>query len=323
MNIFNICKSNNYHTSNVVLTKFLCSFAILYDWSLIWVSGLDSKKYLQSQITRNLFLLNYNKHILSAHCNARGKVWNILHLFHYNHGYAYIQQNDLSKIQINELKRYSIFSDVNIVQLSKFTLLGVFGLNCRKVLSDFFNILPDKNKTVVYVNDNVLLWFDNPIERFLLILKQKDFLDVKTFLLKQSIQCNLNKWLFLDIQSGFPMLNIKTTGKFIPQELNLENLKGIDFDKGCYCGQEVISRLHFRNINKRNLYCLIGITKNVPCLLEDIEMYDNSWKKVGNIFFVLQIKKNIFCIQGILKNIVSLKNIYRLSNDVTSYFIIK
>lgn len=42
----------------------------------------------------------------------------------------------------------------------------------------------------------------------------------------------------------------------LPQEANLESLGAISYTKGCYTGQEVVARLHFRgHVNKR----LVGL----------------------------------------------------------------
>ena len=39
---------------------------------------------------------------------------------------------------------------------------------------------------------------------------------------------------------------------FLPSDLNLENLGAVDFDKGCYTGQEVIARMHYLGKSKKS-----------------------------------------------------------------------
>ena len=46
------------------------------------------------------------------------------------------------------------------------------------------------------------------------------------------------------------------SARFLPQMLNLVELGAIDFDKGCYLGQEVVARAQHRGRVKRNLMCL-------------------------------------------------------------------
>ncbi|TDR22478.1 YgfZ/GcvT domain-containing protein [Marinicella litoralis] len=51
-------------------------------------------------------------------------------------------------------------------------------------------------------------------------------------------------WRFI-FASGLPWITDKTTELFIPQHMNLDKSKIIDFEKGCYPGQEIIARLHY------------------------------------------------------------------------------
>ncbi len=63
----------------------------------------------------------------------------------------------------------------------------------------------------------------------------------------------LNQWRLADIDAGLPFLAPELDGEFVAQALDLERLCAIRFDKGCYPGQEIAARLHFRGGNKRHL----------------------------------------------------------------------
>jgi folate-binding protein YgfZ len=64
---------------------------------------------------------------------------------------------------------------------------------------------------------------------------------------------DLQRWRLDDIAAGLPLLAAELGGEFVPQALGLERLDAIRFDKGCYPGQEIAARLHFRGGNKREL----------------------------------------------------------------------
>ena len=55
------------------------------------------------------------------------------------------------------------------------------------------------------------------------------------------------------IRQGIPLLHTSTSGRFLPQELNLDRLDAVSFTKGCYPGQEIIARLRYRGAVKRRL----------------------------------------------------------------------
>lgn len=63
----------------------------------------------------------------------------------------------------------------------------------------------------------------------------------------------LADWHRRNVEAGLPFLPAATAGEFTPQALGLESIDAIRFDKGCYPGQEVAARLHFRGGNKRRL----------------------------------------------------------------------
>jgi folate-binding protein YgfZ len=60
-------------------------------------------------------------------------------------------------------------------------------------------------------------------------------------------------WECADIAAGLPQVYAATSETFVAQMLNLDLLGAIAFDKGCYTGQEVIARAHYRGRVKRRM----------------------------------------------------------------------
>jgi tRNA-modifying protein YgfZ len=61
------------------------------------------------------------------------------------------------------------------------------------------------------------------------------------------------RWERADVIEGIPQVFAATSESFVAQMLNLDLLGGISFEKGCYTGQEVIARAHYRGRVKRRL----------------------------------------------------------------------
>lgn len=55
------------------------------------------------------------------------------------------------------------------------------------------------------------------------------------------------------ILAGWPRIGVEVDEKTIPQEVRIEEIGGVSFTKGCYTGQETVSRLHFRGHVNRHL----------------------------------------------------------------------
>jgi folate-binding protein YgfZ len=60
-------------------------------------------------------------------------------------------------------------------------------------------------------------------------------------------------WRALDIADGLPQIYTATSEAFVAQMLNLDVVGGVSFEKGCYTGQEVIARAHYRGKVKRRM----------------------------------------------------------------------
>jgi len=69
------------------------------------------------------------------------------------------------------------------------------------------------------------------------------------------------RWRLEDIRGGLPQVFKSTHEAFVAQMLNIDLLQGISFDKGCYTGQEIIARMHFRGQVKRRMlrFALAGM----------------------------------------------------------------
>ena len=71
--------------------------------------------------------------------------------------------------------------------------------------------------------------------------------------LPHSVPARREVWRQLDIIAGLPQVYGATSEEFVAQMLNLDVVGAIAFDKGCYTGQEVIARAHYRGRVKRRL----------------------------------------------------------------------
>ena len=67
----------------------------------------------------------------------------------------------------------------------------------------------------------------------------------------------LAAWRLADIAAGLPWLAPKLQDRFVPQALDLARIDALRFDKGCFPGQEIAARLHFRGGLKQRLHRVV------------------------------------------------------------------
>ena len=63
----------------------------------------------------------------------------------------------------------------------------------------------------------------------------------------------LEDWRLADIRAELPWVGENTSGKFLAHSLNLDLSGAVSFTKGCFVGQEIIARMHYRGTPKRRM----------------------------------------------------------------------
>jgi folate-binding protein YgfZ len=63
-----------------------------------------------------------------------------------------------------------------------------------------------------------------------------------------------NAWRILQLHAGWPWLPDALLSELLSPALSLQRLDAVVIDKGCYPGQEIVARMHFRGGNKKHLH---------------------------------------------------------------------
>ena len=288
----------------------------LDDWALATITGADSEKYIQGQVTADVSQLTEQQHVLAAHCDAKGKMWSPLRLFRDGEGFTWIERRSLRESQLTELKKYAVFSKVVIAPDDERVLLGVAGFQARAALANLFGELPDAEKPVTRDGATTVLWFAHPAERFLLVT---DAATAETLCEKLRGEAELNnsqQWLALDIEAGIPVIDAANSAQFIPQATNIQALGGISFKKGCYTGQEMVARAKFRGANKRALWYLAGKASRVPEAGEDLELQmGENWRRTGTVLAAAQLDDGQVLVQVVMNNDMEADSVFRVRDD--------
>ncbi|MBM7354514.1 tRNA-modifying protein YgfZ [Lelliottia amnigena] len=291
----------------------------LDDWALATISGADSEKYLQGQVTADVAQLGEHQHLLVAHCDPKGKMWSNLRLFRRQDGFAVIERRSLRDAQLTELKKYAVFSKVTIVADDENVLLGVAGFQARAALKNLFSELPDANKPLINDGATSLLWFEYPDERFLLVTDVATAERVTEALRGEAQFNNSLQWLALNIEAGLPIIDAANSAQFIPQATNIQALGGISFKKGCYTGQEMVARAKFRGANKRALWYLAGNASRVPEAGEDLELkMGENWRRTGTVLAAVQLDDGRVLVQVVMNNDMEADSVFRVRDDANT-----
>lgn len=64
---------------------------------------------------------------------------------------------------------------------------------------------------------------------------------------------DIGAWRRANLENGIPEIAAAQSERFTPHMLNLDRLDALSLDKGCYTGQEIVARTHYRGATKRRM----------------------------------------------------------------------
>lgn len=219
--------------------------------AVIEVSGDDAGKFLQGQLTCNVYDLSETKANVGAFCTAKGRVISTLVIIKIEQRFLLLLPNSLLAKVISKLKMYVLRSKVTLADKSHdLKLIGLFSPD-----NPAGNTLPVTDYQIVYCAATCIIKLPSPSPRFLCLTDSNSLGDSIQTLHELGYQPgNPSEWHYQDISSGFPWFDETHSEQFIPQMLDIDRLGGISFDKGCYTGQEIIARTHYLGKSKRQLF---------------------------------------------------------------------
>ena len=210
--------------------------------AVLTISGKDAAKLLQGQTTCNINDITEEKSSLGAMCNPKGRAITTFLLVKTTDAFFMVLPYELLESVKKRLQMYILRSDVTLTDSSD--ALCLIGL--RQNDSQAEALFSTSQQQAITVNF---------FHRSLIIAEPDQTIALWSEQLAQGFQPeNSQQWRYLDILSGVPWLTTETSEQFIPQMLNLDQLGGISFSKGCYTGQEIVARTHYLGKAKRAMF---------------------------------------------------------------------
>ncbi|VVC76103.1 tRNA-modifying protein YgfZ [Aquicella siphonis] len=236
----------------------------LTDSGFIEVSGTDAAKFLQGQLTCDVMQASATAYRMGAHCNPQGRIISLFQLFSHEGTFYLFMPANMISIAIQALKKYAVFFKVALKDAgSGWRAVGLQGelpadLSGTHLLRAS---LPGQSSRHIIAGERAAI---------------SEFLHRHG----QSAHGSLEEWKRLAILDGLPSIYPETSGKILPHEINLVELNAISLAKGCYTGQEVIARMHYRGKLKTHLYQAGSNTINLPIPGSDIYRVHHGERRV-------------------------------------------
>ncbi len=253
--------------------------------TFIHVAGDDAKSFLQGQLTNDIGLIDQQRSQLSGYCNPKGRLLALFRITQHPDGYRLHLPQCLLDRTLSRLKMFVLMSKVTLeAASSEMVRIGIAGDRAIEKLNTHFSTLPGDENGVVEENGIVIIRHPAARPRFEIIADAMAMQTLWGTLSSSFTPVGSDAWPLLDIDSGQPCVVAETVEMFIPQMLNLDVIDGVSFKKGCYPGQEVVARLHYRGKLKRHMH--IAQFNATDCPAPGAPLYaadDADGQAIGNI----------------------------------------
>ena len=219
----------------------------IVDWGLIRARGADAGKFLQGQLTNDVLGLAAGRACLAGFCSAKGRL---------QASFIVWKKGD---------EEYFLACSTNLLA-STLKRLSMFVLRAQCKLSDAsgeLSLWGIAGAAAAAMLDAAAVW-DRRDSDATTIVRLPDGAGEARGLAATPIgsdqglgagpSITLDVWHWLEVQSGVVTIEAATVDRFVPQMVNFERVGGVDFQKGCYPGQEVVARSQYRGTTKRRTF---------------------------------------------------------------------
>uniref|UniRef100_A0A0N5A1P0 GCV_T domain-containing protein n=1 Tax=Parastrongyloides trichosuri TaxID=131310 RepID=A0A0N5A1P0_PARTI len=221
---------------------------------LISLKGNESFPFLQALITKDLRTLNDTKNGVefSYLLNARGRI--VTDLLVYKKEDEYLLEVDTKIIDkmVKLLKIYKLRRDISIS------------------ISDY-NVGYSFNKIIDNVNKHIFI--DPRVPTFGWRILNEDVPEIKD----EEKNYHLRRMIF-----GIPEGSDETSDE-LPLNMNGDLMNGVNFDKGCYIGQELTARTNFIGVVRKRLLPLKFEKTSSQCDVDKNLYSENNKKRIGKL----------------------------------------
>jgi folate-binding protein YgfZ len=205
--------------------------ARLSRYGLLSVTGADARAFLHAQLTNDIEHLAPDRWALAGWCSAKGRLLASFLVIPAPQGFFLQLARDLAEPVAKRL--------------------AMFVLRAKVKISDESNTWAQHGVWDADIPGPDVAW--NGIIATVRIEPRRYLQLGPAAELRDAPNADEVQWTLQEIRAGRPLITRATQDQFVPQMVNFETIGGVDFQKGCYPGQEIVARAQYRGQVKRRM----------------------------------------------------------------------
>ena len=210
------------------------------DHTIVTFAGTDALSFLQSQLTNDIAAMAVGGWQWQGYCSAKGRL---------QATFALVRTGD------------DAFAAVvhNSVAATLAKRLTMFRLRAKLTIESSPSLVATLHLTPPEIAQKPLASIDLGHGRWIAIAPRENAAADATAAhanVAGDREAFMQRWNLLGIEAMQPEITAATAEMFVPQMINWDHVQpggGVSFSKGCYPGQEVVARAHYRGAVKRQL----------------------------------------------------------------------
>lgn len=262
--------------ADTTLESSLNSYVRLTHLSALDIMGADAETFLQGQTSTQVNLANGRFAPLTCFCTPKGRMLANAQLVRLTDThFRLIMHASLVDSLANHLTKFAAFYRAELITQPSLYFMGA-NAHALSLAQTLDIALPTQlNTQSGHERALALQWPGSPHPRWLFCLQDNVMSNI------EDTERARNAWYLEDIRSGIAWVTQAQQDRYLPQMFNWEALGGISFKKGCYTGQEVVARAHFRGQVKKRMARFSCTTATLPAPGDTL--VDTDDKSLGEV----------------------------------------
>ena len=222
--------------------------------AVLRASGADALAFLQGQLTVDVDEVGPAASRLAAWCSPKGRVLAMFRLFAdpAGDGYLLVCERWFVAKLLARLRMFILRADARVDDVSG--EIGVAGIAGTCALPDraaAWARAADVDDAATF-EETAIARVPGRHRRFIVAGPHVSIASVAAPRDDRVRRTGDGAWRLADICAGVTPIGEDTSDTFLPQMLNLDRLRAVSFEKGCYVGQEIVARTqHLGRIKRR------------------------------------------------------------------------
>jgi folate-binding protein YgfZ len=254
----------------------------LSHYGLLSCEGPDSAKFLQGQTSCNINDITDQQAQLGAYCTPKGRMISSFLAARRNEQQHMLRMHrDIIEDSKATFGKYIVFSKAELRDDSEQChAFGLYGPAAKANVAQAFGATPAGKLQVVNRDGQLAIQLDDDGLIFECWLQTDQLAHYWPALSDQLNPKGSSYWQLLTIRQGLADVSQATAGEYIPQAFNYPQIGAVSFNKGCYTGQEIVARMHYRGKPKWGAY---RIQYRGPAAEDNTELLSDGSQGIGNI----------------------------------------